>query len=88
VSTIDAFIDQDGLDEFRSDRMSLVIDDELRQSIVATAHVSHNPNAILQMPLDQLLLNTGSIQDGGCARHMAVEMSAMLVIRRLKDVRQ
>ena len=80
ASTIDGFIDGDGVSEFESNRLHVVIDDEYRVSISEARFVK---NALVSVPLNDLMLALGAVREGGPVRHVAVDMAAMSVIARL-----
>jgi hypothetical protein len=80
ATTIDGFIDSVGLGEFASNRLHLVIDEEYRVSINEPRSVE---KALVSMPLSELGLPAGAVQEGGAVRHMAVDMAAMSVVERL-----
>ena len=87
ASTIDGFIDLEGFSEFESDRLSIVIENDFRESIVAGAYAKRfSPNAILVVPFNQLGLDTWAVQKGGPLRHRAVDTAARVVVNRLTEL--
>ena len=82
ASTIDAFITMEGIEEFKSDRLKLTVNDEYRVSISASP--LSVGNVLISMPLNELGLDSPPISDqveaGGMGRHMAVDLAAHGVI--------
>ena len=87
ASTIESFIDLEGLSEFESDRLSIVIQNDFMEAIGAGVYVKRFPsNAILVVPFNQLGLDTWAVQKGGPLRHRAVDTAARVVVNRLTEL--
>jgi hypothetical protein len=80
AATIDSFIEADGVSEFASDRLHVVINQEYHVSISAASYVR---NALVSVPLNELKLELVAVQQGGGMRHIAVDMAARSVVARL-----
>ena len=80
ASTIDAFIETEGVSEFASDRLHVVVNEEYRVSSGAASFIK---NALVSVPLSDLKLDLEAVRGGGPMRHMAVDMAAKAVMARL-----
>jgi hypothetical protein len=81
ASVIDGFIDSAGLAEFASNRLHVVIDEEYKVAISEPRRFVKR--TLVSMPLSDLMLPEGAVQEGGAVRHVAVDMAAKSVVGRL-----
>jgi hypothetical protein len=83
ASTIDAFIQSDGLAEFKSNRLHIVIGQAYN---VWISDVSRIKDARISIPLCDLMLSPQAISEGGMIRHVEVDAAAELVLERLQKL--
>jgi hypothetical protein len=85
ASTIDGYIDTAGLKDFEAeaDGMFLIVTDEDAVSISASEQFARG-NVLVSVPLRELLISRTAIEEGGPFRHMAVDVAAQDVMRRLE----
>jgi len=82
ASTLDAYIDLEGLKSFEADTgLILFVTD-------SSADVSTSPRAIrgeirIAIPLHQIELNRFGVEAGGLLRHRALDMAAIDIFRRM-----
>jgi hypothetical protein len=84
ASVIDGFISMEGVEEFSSPRLSVIIDDQYQVSIGERA-IGGAP--LVSIPLNELKLELVAVRDGPDMRHVAVDAAALLVMRRLSEKR-
>jgi hypothetical protein len=80
ATTIDGFIESGGLAEFASTRMHVVIEKDFR---VAISEPRLAKNALVSVPLSDLILPLELVREGGSVRHIAVDLAAKSVVARL-----
>jgi hypothetical protein len=81
ASVIDAFIESEGVSDFASNRLHVIIDKEYRVSI---SEPRFGKNVLISVPLSDLKLELRAIREGGPLRHIAVDMAARLATTRLE----
>jgi hypothetical protein len=80
ASLIDGFIENDGVAEFESNRLLIVVGQDYR---VWIGDLSQIKDARISIPLCDLMLSAKAISEGGMMRHVAVDACAQLVLIRL-----
>ena len=80
ASTIDAFIDQDGLDEFAKGSLCVVIRSDYGVSI---SDARFARDALVAVPLSELKLETAAVLADPQMRLMAVDFAAGIAVKRL-----
>ncbi|HKV53557.1 MAG TPA: hypothetical protein VJN94_02850 [Candidatus Binataceae bacterium] len=87
ASTLDGFIEVDGLQNFQSgDDLALIVAEDYEVLITRMPSPSMRGRAILfAIPLSEIEISPIHVQLGGAARHEAVDAAAIRVMQRFNE---